>query len=197
RAAQVRRRLTHDRRRIRPLLKSLISLRLEGASGYAVIAALRELEVSYREEWLDVYDSATSPVGYAWNTLIKDQDREAAFRAFEAATLWALRRGLRNGSLWLAPAEQYSGQHRILLPERRWAASRDAFLERRALPPTADEFIARTLAHLRAVDAAASAGELEILPAGRVVLQDDPAYTVERGDAQLLRTRLYARTGRV
>ena len=201
RAAQVRRRLTHDRRRIRPLLKSLISLRLEGASGDPVIAALRELEVSYREEWLDLYDSATAPVGYAWNTLIQDQDREAAFRAFEAATLWALRRGLRNGSLWLAPAEQYSGQHRILLPERRWAASRDAFLERRALPHTADEFIARTLDHLRAglraVDAAASAGELEILPAGRVVLQDDPAYTVERGDAQLLRTRLYARTGRV
>jgi hypothetical protein len=139
-------------------------------------------------------------VGHAWNSLIQGSDRHAAFRAFEAATLWAVRRGLRNGSLWLSHAEQYGGQHRMLLPEPRWATSRDAFLERRALPRTAEAFITRTLdqlhAGLRALEAAAAAGELTILPEGRVVLRDDPAWTVERGDAELLRTRLYARVGR-
>jgi hypothetical protein len=101
---------------------------------------------------------------------IQYQDREAAFRAYEAATLWAVRRGLRNGSLWLASAEQYGGQHRMLLPER-WTPSRGAFLERTALPRAADEFIARTLDHLRAglhaVEAAASAGERSQAAASR------------------------------
>lgn len=72
RAAQVRRSLANDRRRIRPLLKSLISLRLEGAWADPVIGALRGLKDSYREDWLDLYDSATAPVGHAWNTLIQD-----------------------------------------------------------------------------------------------------------------------------
>jgi len=84
---------------------------------------------------------------------------------------------LRNGSLWLPHAEQYGGQHRMLLPEPRWATSRDAFLQRRALPRTAEAFLARTLdqlhAGLRAVEEASAAGELAIQPEGRVVLRDD------------------------
>jgi len=131
---------------------------------------------------------------------IQSEDREYAFRAYEAATLWAIRRGLRNGSLWLPHAEQYGGQHRMLLSEARWTASRDPFLERRSLPRTAEPFIARTLdqidAGLRAVAAAASASELAIRPGGHLVLRDDPIWTVERSDAELVRTRLYARVGR-
>jgi len=54
-----------------------------------------------------------------------------------------------------------------------------------------------TLDHLRAgrraVEEATSAGELETPPKGCVVLQDDPTYTIERGDAELLRAYLYAR----
>jgi len=200
RAAQVRERLAHDRRRIRPLLKALVALRLQGAAGDPVIAALRDLEVSYRDEWCWLYDWASAPVGQAWNGLIQSEDRSVAFRAFEAATLWAVRRGLRNGSLWLAHAEQYGGQHRVLVPEVRWVAERAAFLGRRDLPHTAEAFLARTLDQLRAgleaVAAAAAAQELTLRPEGRLVLRDDPAWSVERSDAELLRTRLYARVGR-
>jgi TnpA family transposase len=201
RAAQVRERLANDRRRIRPLLKSMIDLGLQGASDSPVLAALRDLGECYREEWLSLYDSAVAPAGHAWNQLINSIDREEAFRAFEAATLWAIRRGLRNGSLWLPYAQQYGGQHRMLLPEARWAAGRDAFLARRGLPRTADEWISRTLdqlqAGLQAIGSTAAAGEIEILPGGRVLLRDDPAITVESGDADLLRSRLYGRVGRV
>lgn len=123
RAAQVRERLARDRRRIRVLLKSLIPLRLQGGPGDSVIGALRELDASYREDWFWLYDSATAPVGHAWNELIRGSDRQAAFRAFEAATLWGVRLGLRNGSLWLPHAEQYGGQHRMLLPELRFCSA--------------------------------------------------------------------------
>jgi TnpA family transposase len=199
RAAQVRERLANDRRRIRPLLKSLIPLRLQGASGDPVIGALRELELCYREEWLFLYDWATAPVGHAWNSLIQGSDRRAAFRAFEAATLCAVRRGLRNGSLWLPHAEHYGGQHRLLLSEQRWGALRSPFLDRRSLPSTAEPYLERVLAQvkagLQAVEHAAATGDV-CIEDRRVILRDDPAVTVERGDADLLREQLYARVGR-
>ena len=97
RAAQVRERPTNDRRRIRALLKSLIPLRLDGAASDRVIAALGELEESYRDDCVSPYYGATAPTGHACNALVGSDDRQAAFRAFEAATLWAVRRGLRNG----------------------------------------------------------------------------------------------------
>jgi hypothetical protein len=40
-------------------------------------------------------------LGAAWRQDIADADRERAFRALEVATLFALRRGLRNGSIWI------------------------------------------------------------------------------------------------
>lgn len=201
RAAQVRERLAKDRRRIRPLLKNVIALHLQTDPGHPVAAALRELECCYRESCLHLLDSATAPMGHAWNPLLQDADRQKAFRAYEAATLWALRCGLRNGSIWAEHAHHYGGKHRMLLPERRWNESRDSFLERRELPRTADEFIARTLdqvqSGLLAVKEAAAAGELEIHSSGRLVLRDDPRITVEPGDADQVRSRLYDRLSRV
>jgi len=201
RAAQVRERLAANGRRVRPLLKQVIALGLHSTDPNPVIDALRELAVCYRDDCLYLYDWATSPAGHAWNELIGASDREQAFRAFEAATLWGVRRGLRNGSLWLPHAEQYGGQHRLLLPAARWPAARDSFLRRHNLAARADAFLDRVLAQINAgceaLNAAVAAGELEISEKGYVFLRDDPAVTVERGDAELLRTQLYARVGRV
>lgn len=204
RAAQVRERLAANARRIRPLLKGLVELGLEGVPGDPIIKALGELRECYREGWADLYDCATAPPGYGWNALIHSPDRELAFRAYEAATLWAVRRGLRNGSLWLEHAERYAGRHRLLLPPARWSAARDAFLERRSLPRTADRFLERLTdqvhAGLCAVNEAVTAGELEIWEDGHLHfahMRDDPRVTVEPSDADQLRRRLYARVPRV
>lgn len=46
----------------------------------------------------------TTPVidfGRVWRALLSGTDREQAFRAFEVATLLALRRALRNGTVWI------------------------------------------------------------------------------------------------
>jgi hypothetical protein len=40
-------------------------------------------------------------LGRVWRTLLAGADREQAFRAFEVATLLALRRALRNGTVWI------------------------------------------------------------------------------------------------
>jgi TnpA family transposase len=165
-----------------------------------VITALKELASCYRDDCTYLFYEPLSPAGYAWNQLLGSPDREMAFRAFEAAILWGVRRGLRNGSLWLTHAEQYGGQHRLLLPTVRWTASRGAFLDRHHLPSEAEPFIERMLAHIAAgcesLNAALAAEELIISARGQVILRDDPAVTSERSDAELLRNQLYARVGR-
>jgi hypothetical protein len=114
--------------------------------------------------YANLADGPTSPAGHAWNELLRAPNRELAFRALEAATLWGVRRGLRNGSLWLPHAEQYGGQHRLLLPAVRWTTARGAFLGRNHLPPKADPFIERVLAQIgsgcESLSAALSAEEL-------------------------------------
>lgn len=69
-----------------------------------------------------------------WQPLVDDPDRGRALRAFEAATLWAVRRALRSGRLFLAFAEEYRGKDRLLIPGRDWETLKTAFLERRQLP---------------------------------------------------------------
>lgn len=200
RAAQVREHLTANARRVRPLLKQIVALGLQGEAASPVLEALRDLKESYRDNALCLWESASSPAGHAWNELLRAPDCERAFRALEAATLWGVRRGLRNGSLWLAHAEHYGGQHRMLLSAQRWGALRSAFLERHSLPATAEPYLERVIAQvqagLQALDQAVAAGDVRIAEQGHVILRDDPAITVERGDAELLRTQLYAKAGR-
>ena len=50
---------------------------------------------------------------------------------------------------------------------------------------------------MHAVEGAAATSELAIQPNGHLVLRDDPAWTVDRTDAELVRTRLYGPEGRV
>ena len=200
RAAQVREHLAANARRVRPLLKHIITLDLQSIGPHPVIEALGEIAICYRDDCTYLFYEPISPAGHAWNELLRAPDRELAFRALEAATLWGVRRGLRNGSLWLAHAEQYGVQHRLLLPAVRWNAVRGAFLDRHHLPAKADTFIERVLAQIgsgcESLTAALSAEELMISPRAHVILRDDPAVTSERSDAELLRNQLYARVGR-
>jgi TnpA family transposase len=201
RAAKVRAKLVKNWRRLRALLKLVLPLKLCAQSGDEMAIAFRELETCYAHGWTDLWTEATTPSGRAWQTLIQSPDREQAFKAYEAATLWGLRRGLRSGALWLPEAHRYGGRHRVLLPERAWQAGREAFLARRGLPSTAEPFIARTVDQIRsglaALVAAQSAQELEVMPAGYVYMKDDPMWLSERGDAEATRARLYESLGRV
>ena len=61
-------------------------------------------------------------LGAAWLASIADPDRERAFGALEVATLLALRRAVRNGSVWIAHSLSFRGRERLFLPEERWQA---------------------------------------------------------------------------
>src|SRR5580704_12062557 len=77
----------------KPRTKTTTSGRSTGRSHNGVRHA-----ICYRDDCTYLFYEPTSPAGHAWNELLRAPDRELAFRALEAATLWGARRGLRNGS---------------------------------------------------------------------------------------------------
>jgi len=98
RAADVREVLTRNSRRIRPLLQLLIKLDLGGAGpGYN---GLSELKEAYKED-VDSFWMQHAPArARRWKTLVEDFDGRRALRAYEVATISAVRQGLRNGTLY-------------------------------------------------------------------------------------------------
>ena len=48
-------------------------------------------------------------LGMIWQVSISSPDRERAFQALEVATLFALRRAVRNGSVWIEHSLSFSG----------------------------------------------------------------------------------------
>ncbi len=65
----------------------------------------------------------TTPVidfGRVWRALLSGTDREQAFRAFEVATLLALRRALRNGTVWVDHSLAFRSRERLFIPADRW-----------------------------------------------------------------------------
>ncbi len=205
RAQRVRERLARDSRRVRPLLKLVLQLHLHSEPCDLTIGALAWLRDAYDTHCLTLDDAVVAPDGRAWGTLLRCPDRDLAFRAYEAATLWAVRRGLRNGSLWLPYAEHYGGRHRLVLPEGRWARARPAFCERHLLPVSGKDFVdcltEQVQAGLEAVNEAVAAGEISVgkdshlhLRQSSLPRHDTPASQQE---IEPLRTRLYERVGRV
>jgi len=200
RAAQVREVLTGDTRRIRRLLKDIVRLKLEGPERDPVIAALGELDCCYKQGWCDLFKDATVLFAPAWQALVDDEDRERAFCAYEAATLWGIRRGLRCGTLFLSYAQEYRGKERLLLPMASWNQRQAQFCQRRELPLTAEPFLERVQDHaaagVRALEEAVTAGAVEVDQHG-VHYKDDPEWYCEPIEAEDLRKRLYARVGHV
>ena len=74
-------------RRVRPLLKQILTLELQSVGPHPVIGALRELASCYRDDFTYLFFEPSSPAGHGWNELLRASDRELAFRALEAATL--------------------------------------------------------------------------------------------------------------
>ena len=73
-------------------------------------------------------------LGPAWREAIADPDRERAFKAMEVATLLALRRALRNGSVWIEHSLSFRGREQLFLPEERWTSEAWRHSDLHALP---------------------------------------------------------------
>lgn len=87
-------------------------------------------------------------------------------RTIEVATLLALRRALRNGTVWIEHSFAFRSRERLFIPAERWQQTRRAQYRRLALPTEAGAFLEPLLeqsqhAIARVADAAV-AGELRV-----------------------------------
>ncbi|ABM96848.1 putative TnpA family transposase (plasmid) [Methylibium petroleiphilum PM1] len=199
RASGIRRQLIAAIAPVRSLLVAAGSLSWTATGEHPALQALDILRAQYAagDKTLPV-DVTAARLGAAWRQDIADTDRERAFRALEVATLFALRRGLRNGSIWIEHSLSFRGRERLFIPDERWEVEARRHYARLQMPAKAANYLAPLLERVRAgVDAVATAvrtgalrvdDELHLAP----LAADDEDPEVSR-----LRSRLDQRIGEV
>lgn len=172
-AAQVRRALAEDSRRVHACLAGLRALDFAGKPedrGFAQWQAWSRLQEA-SEGASDAFGDAvpTPPVGAAWSPLVHDLDPKSGYRAFEACALMSLRRSLRRGSVWVDHSMVFRDRKALLISDDEWTAKRDQHLQILGHPSDPREFIGPVLA---AVSAGLSA-LAEAVQRGRVEIGTD------------------------
>jgi len=82
---------------MRSLLSALVVLPWQATLGHCMLAALEQLKEFYHHGIHALPTWSSVDFGKVWRALLSGTDRERAFQAFEVATLFTLRRALRNG----------------------------------------------------------------------------------------------------
>jgi TnpA family transposase len=166
RAQLVRDHLTLEIRPVRSLLSALMVLPWEATAGHPVLAAVQLLKPLYEQGARELPTTPEIDLGRVWRALLAGADREQAFRAFEVATLLALRRALRNGTVWIDHSLAFRSRERLFIPAERWAKERNAYYRRLSLPKRAESYleplIERAQAGVAAVAKAVAAGDLRV-----------------------------------
>ena len=190
----------------RSLLAALIALPWRSdAVTHPVLDALQTLRALYerasrsgRHERVLPDTKSLPQLGAAWRAAINAPDKHRAFVAFEIATLFALRRAMRNGSIGIAHSLSFRGRARLFIPPERWKLESSRHYARLSLPKRPAEFlqplIAKVCAGAQAVAGAARRGEISIdseLRLSALPAQDEAPEVTE------LRKRFDARIGSV
>jgi len=199
RASVIRLRLIDAIAPVRSLLVAISKLPWQATGEHPVLDALDKLRAQYTAGTKSLpADIAALRLGPAWRGAIAESDRERAFRALEVATLFALRRALRNGSVWIEHCLSFRGRERLFLPDDRWKAEARRHYARLQLPTKASDFLAPLIARVRmGVDAVAAAAR-----AGALRVDDElhlSALAADEEDPEVikLRARLDQRIGEV
>lgn len=136
RASIVWERLTEAIRPVRSLLVAIAKMPSWQATGEnPVINALDKLRDLYARNARELPDDGIfAQLESVWRNAISGYDRERAFRAFEVATLFALHRAVRNGSVKIGHSLTFRGRERLFLPAERWQAEAKRHYARLSLP---------------------------------------------------------------
>jgi hypothetical protein len=95
-------------------------------------------------------------LGRVLQAAISCPDRQRAFQAQEAATLFTLRRAVRNGSVWIKHSLSFRGRARLFFTDECWKDESKKHYARLSLPGKAATFLQPLLARFTAgVDAVA------------------------------------------
>jgi len=197
RAADVREVLSRNARRIRPLLELLVKLDIRGVGpGYEGLAWLKE---AYKDRVDSFWVPTAPPWMRRWKALVENFDARRALRAFEAATISAVRQGLRNGSLYSPYGEEFSDPAHHLMPQTVWQARRGPYQLEKSLPQRPEQYSDRAQAALRAslarLQDAVVAGEVWIGRKDLYFRRDEAEEQPEGVD--LAQATLYREIGRV
>ena len=195
RASVIRQRLIDAIAPVRSLLVGVSRVPWQANGQHPVLDALNTLRAGYAAGVKRLPSEVTAPrLGAAWHAAITDPDRERAFRALEVATLLALRRAVRNGSVWIEHSLSFRGRERLFLSEERWQAERGVTTPGCSCQPRPASSSARVLIGVDAVAAAARSGDLrvddELHLASLAADEEDPKVT-------RLRSQLDQRIGEV
>ncbi len=167
RASLVRERLFDGIRPVRALLAQIGKLPWRAEADNPVLAALNQLLKLYAAKALELpADVGVPELGRIWSAAITGPDRNKAMRAMEVATLFGLRRAVRNGSVWVDHSLVFRGRARLFFTPERWAAESKRHYARLDLPTKASAFLkpllARVQAGVAAVAQAARDGVLSV-----------------------------------
>ena len=166
RAQLVRERLIDGVRPVRSLLRALVRLPWQATEAHPVLQALCCLQDLYGREQRHLPADIRIFLGRVWQQIFASPDRERAFCAFEVATLLALRRALRNGTVWIDHSLAFRSREQLFIPAERWQAQRRPYFRRLGLPTDAALFleplVERAEAGMAAVAAATRAGTLRV-----------------------------------
>lgn len=197
RAADVREVLSRNAWRIRPILQLLIKLDLlgDGFGGHG----LSWLDGIYHDG-IDTFFIDKAPAwARRWKGLIEESDCQGSARAYEAATAWAVRQGLRNGSLYSKYGFEHSDPTRHLMPADVWKERRRGYQLEKDLPTAGPLYIERAQAALRAslagLQEAVAAGEVWIGRKDLYFRRDEAEVRPEGVD--LAQNELYRKVGRI
>ncbi|QAU23112.1 Tn3 family transposase [Dyella sp. M7H15-1] len=132
--------LVQNNRHSRALLKMLCALPFESVAPHPVRQALDALREIYLQRKPALPEAIPVHLGKVWDDMLADTDRQRALQAFEVATLLALRRALKNGSVYVAHSFSFRSRESMLIPPAEWAKSKTHHYARLKLPRDAKEF---------------------------------------------------------
>ncbi len=199
RASLMRERLIEVIRPVRSLWVAIVQLPWQAAGDHPAMNALTKLRDLYGQGARTLPDNIVgSGLGAVWRDAISSSDRERAFQALEVASLFALRRAVRNGSVWIEHSLSFRGRDRLFFSVAQWKADARRHYTRLSLPTNPDTFLEPLLTRVRAgVDAVAAAARNGSLRVDEELhLSALPAYD-EDPEVIKLRARLDARIGEV
>jgi len=151
RASLVRERLFEGIRPVRSLLAEIGKLPWQAEADNPVLIALNQLLKLYADKARELPIEISAPkLGRVWSAAIAGEDRDKAMRAMEVATLFSLRRAVRNGSMWVDHSLVFRGRARLFFTPERWAAESKRHYARLDLPTKASTFLAPLLTRVRA-----------------------------------------------
>ena len=164
-ASLVREGLIDGIRPVRSLLVAIAKLPWQATGEHPAVEFLAKLQALYLKGSRKLPGDVVAPsLGRVWQAAISSPDRERAFQALEVATLFALRRAVRNGSVWIEHSLSFRGRARLFFTDERWAAESKKHYARLSLPGKAAAFLKPLLAKVAAgVDAVAAAARSGVL----------------------------------